>query len=373
MRICYIAGIGSLHTQRWVRYFANQGHDVHVITLGSSEVNTVKNVRLYELKSIRPQIRFISYGANLLFYAIQVRKLIREIRPDIIHAHYITLWGFLGMLSGFHPFVLTAWGSDVLTDPKHNPIWRVLTKYALAKADLITCDAEHIIPKMIELGAIKERIYTIYFGIDTRAFNPACRDETKREELDISGWPTIISLRNLKPIYDVESLIRAAPLVVAQVPEVRFIIAGDGEQRDYLKDLAKSLGVSESVRFVGWISNDELPKYLALADIYVSTSLSDAGLASSTAEAMACGLPVVITDFGDNERWVEDGVNGFLISMHDPEALASRIIHLLRNQDDRIRFGQANRKIIEERNNYEREMGKMGKLYEQLIDGYTEY
>ena len=370
MRICYVAGIGSIHTQRWVKYFANQGHEVHVITMGSSEVHDIKNVTFHELGRIRLEIRFISYGVNLLFYAIQIRKLMREIKPEIIHAHYIMSWGFLGMLSGFHPFILTSWGSDVLIDPKRYPLLRFLFKRTLAKADLITCSGEHMIPRMVELGASENKINIIYFGVDTQTFSPTHRSDVKKGELGISGSPTIISLRNLKPIYDVESLIKAVPLVLAKVPEAKFLIAGDGEQRDYLKGLAQSLGVSDSIRFVGWISNNELPKYLASADIYVSTSLSD-GLAVSTTEAMACGLPVIITDFGDNKRWVEDGVNGFLVPLHDPEALASRIIYLLHNEYDRIRFGRTNRQIIEGRNNYEREMGKMGELYERLIDGYA--
>ena len=82
---------------------------------------------------------------------------------------------------------------------------------------------------------------------------------------------------------------------------------------------------------------------------------------------MACGLPAIITDFGDNRKWVEDGVSGFIIPPRAPEALASKIIYLLQNEGDRKKFGQANRRIIEEKNNWEREMGRMGKLYEGLI------
>ncbi len=123
-----------------------------------------------------------------------------------------------------------------------------------------------------------------------------------------------------------------------------------------MKELAGSLNIAESVRFISWVPHDELPRYLTAADVYVSTALSDAGIAASTAEAMACGLPVIITDFGDNRKWVEDGVNGFLIPLRAPEVLAARIIHLLKHEDDRKKFGQANRQVIEERNNWEKEM-----------------
>ncbi len=105
-------------------------------------------------------------------------------------------------------------------------------------------------------------------------------------------------------------------------------------------------------------------------DVYVSTSLSDAGLAASTAEAMACGLPVVITDFGDNRKWIEDGESGFIVPLKDPKALAEKIIYLLKNKDIRREFGMRNRKIIEEKNNYYREMEKMENSYIELTGGH---
>jgi glycosyltransferase involved in cell wall biosynthesis len=103
--------------------------------------------------------------------------------------------------------------------------------------------------------------------------------------------------------------------LLKEVPEAKFLLIEKGSQEEMLKGLAQSLGISDSVKFVGWVTPDELPHYLSSADIYVSTSLSDAGLASSTAEAMACGLPVIITDFGDNRSWIKDEENGFLIPL----------------------------------------------------------
>ena len=216
-----------------------------------------------------------------------------------------------------------------------------------------------------------ERIRLIYFGTDTHKFSPERKSERLRGELGIFDSPVIISTRSLARIYDIGSLIKAIPLVVQEVPKAKFVIAGDGPQKAALKGLAESLGVSDSTRFIGLIPNDKLPQYMASADIYVSTSLSDAGLAASTAEAMACGLPVVITDFGDNGLWVEDGMNGFLVPLRNYENLASRIIYLLQNEDKRREFGQANRQVIQERNDYETEMGKVEKIYEELIARYS--
>jgi len=299
---------------------------------------------------------------------LQFKRLVKNINPNIIHAHYITEIALLGAASGFHPFIVTPWGSDVLVAPKRSMMSRWIVKYVLKRADLITCDAEHIKEPLTKLGADPQKIKLIYFGTDTRKFNPEQRDERLRKELGILDSPTIISLRRLEPICDVESLITAVPLVLKEVPRAKFLIVDKGSQEEGLKQLAKSLGVSGSVKFVGRIPEDELPRYIASADIHVSTSLSDAGLAASTAEAMACGLPVIVTDFGDNRKWVQDGVNGFIIPLRAPQALAAKIIHLLKDEETRKRFGSMNREIIIERNNWEKEMSKMGKLYEGVIE-----
>jgi len=363
MKICYLVNAASIHTQRWINYFAEHGWKVNLITWRSpayAEIHPDITVH----RTLFPPHYIARYGALL-----EIAWLLRKIRPDIIHAHYLGHFGILaglyGSLSGFSPIVLTAWGSDVITGAIGWKRW--LIKHALKRADLITCDADHMVERLVMLGANREKIKLICFGTDTRKLSPRPKSEKLKEQLGVGGSPVVISLRLLQPLYDVESLITAIPLVLKEIPETKFVIGGEGSQEKDLRQLAQSLGVSDNARFVGFIPNDELPRYLTSSDVYVSTSLSDAGLSASTAEAMACGLPVIITDFGDNRKWVEDGVNGFIVPLRDPETLASQIIYLLRNKDDRIKFGQAGRQIIEEKNNYEKEMGRMGELYEILI------
>ena len=363
IRICFLANSESIHTQKWVNYFANRGHQVHLISSSLTLKSYQKNLNLHLIKVFQG-IR----GFHHLLSLFQIKKLIKRVKPHILHAHYITDYGFWGALCGFHPLVVTAWGSDVLISPKESKLSKWKAQFALAKADLITCDAEHLAYRIVELGAEEKKIKLIYFGVDIQKFNSNKRDVGIKEKLELgSSAPTIISLRSLSPIYDVESLIKAIPHVLSNIPDAKFILAGDGEQRNYLENVARLLGISESIRFIGRISNDELPRYIASSDIYVSTSLSDAGLSSSTAEAMACELPVVITDFGNNRDWVKDGEGGFIIPTENPAILAEKIVFLLKNEDIRRRFGKINRGVIEERNNYEKEMKSMEDIYFQLI------
>ncbi|MDD5225057.1 MAG: glycosyltransferase family 4 protein [bacterium] len=368
MKICYLASADSIHTIKWAKYFYDRKHRISMISLHPFSYPGMDDVESYVFKPFPYQLRPLTTPFNQLYNLARIRSLIGRIRPDIIHVQSFTHYAWLGYLSGFHPLVITAWGSDILTRPRESRSYKAQVRLAIRKADLLTCDADHIIQPMVDLGARPEKIRIIFFGVDTRKFHPEAKDDRLAEELGFSGRPLIISLRGLSQIYDVESLVRAAPVVLKSCPSARFIIAGEGPLKTKLQELASSLGAAEAVRFIGNIPNDRLPRYLASSEIYVSTSLSDAGLSASTAEAMACARPVVITDFGDNRKWVEDGVSGCLVPLSDPGTLAARIIDLLGHPERRESFGKLARQVIMEKNDLYREMGKVETLYQQLIE-----
>ncbi len=362
MKICFLASGSSIHSYRWIKYFADKGHDVYWVSLVPSGFRHIENVDFHKGKS------FSIKALSVVAATTKIRKLLRGIKPDIVHAHYSGSYGLIGALSGYHPFVVTAWGSDVLITARFS-LKKAAVRYALNSADVVTCDADHMREEMIRLGIAPGRIRIVYFGTDVEQFCPERRKVALRAELAVGDSPLIISLRSLEPVYDVRSLIEAAPLVLKEFTNAKFVVAGSGSEKERLKMLAGSLGVTESVVFVGQIPNDELPVYLASSDVYVSTSLSDAGLAASTAEAMACGLPVVVTDSGENRLWVEDSQNGYVVRVRDPAMLAERILCLLRDRELRMEFGQRGRQIIESRNSYAAEMAKMERIYQQVLTG----
>jgi glycosyltransferase involved in cell wall biosynthesis len=364
MKICYLADAESIHTGRWVRYFANQGHEVHLIS--KKTCRPMKGVRLHLLRRL-PESAALA-PLNLFFTVIQIRKIIKRIAPDMLHSHYILDYGLYGSLAGFHPFVASAWGTDVLIVPNQSKILRALTRYALERANMITCDGENSMSAIIDLGIHKDKIKLISHGIDTGRFHPGRRNEVLRAELGLSGHSTVISMRNLKPIYDLASFVEAIPLVLREVPDVKFIVAGDGAEKEALVRLAKDEGVLDHVIFTGEIAHERIPDYLASSDVYISTSLSDGGIAVSTLEAMASGLAPIVTDVGDARRWIKDGINGFVVPTRDPAMMADKIIYILQNREVLKRFGAANRLIIKERADYYREMEKMGRIYESLIE-----
>jgi glycosyltransferase involved in cell wall biosynthesis len=344
-----------------VKYFADKGDDVHLVTF--DETKEIEGVKIHKL----------CYFAKPA-YPLRVLNVIntaRKIDADILHAHYVSHYGVYAALTGLKPFVVSAWGSDVLIEPKRSMIKKCLVKYVLKRADLITGDSNLSMRSIIEnLGANRKKVRLIVHGVDLWAFRPVENKENFKKNLSIpESHVVIISTRSLFPIYDVSTFIKAIPYVTDEHPDTCFLIVGDGVLRHQLEELTRKLGVAGNVRFVGSISNEKMPEYLWASDVYVSTSLSDTR-SISLLEAMACALPVVATDLEGNRELMKDGINGLIFSKGDSEGLAKKILLLLEDEATRKKFGLANRRIAEETGDYEKEMSKMEKLYKQLIEGY---
>lgn len=366
MKLCYLAAANSIHSVRWIKYFSDKGYEIIWVSLAPAMDEAKELIKKTKYFEIKPSPLSDINGSFAIFHlssAIQqLKKILEETKPDLMHIHSVGTYGLLGALTGFKPIVMTPWGTDILLP---SFLKRLLLKFTLRQAQLLTCDGDNTTQALIDFGVAPEKIKMIRFGTDIEKFKPLQENRNQRIE---NRTIKIISLRTLIPIYDVETLIKAAAIVVKATPEVKFIIAGDGDQKEHLIPLSKNLGLSpQHIEFIGKYRNENLPKMLNEVDIYVSTSLSDSGLSASTAEAMASGLPVIVSDSGDNRQWVDDNKGGFVIPLKSPEILAEKIIYLLKNKAFLKSFGEYNRKIIEEKNNYYREMGKLEKLYEEII------
>lgn len=360
MRLCFLASGDSIHSRIWIEYLVDKGYEIHWISLTPNDFGDIRNVKFYSVNQFSVKL------LDIISNAISIRKLVKQINPNILHGHYAGVNGILGALSGFHPYILTAWGSDVLIAARSR-VKRPLIRFALKKADLVTCNGEGLRKEIERLGINPQKIKLIYWGINVQRFKPGNVNRELRNRLGIFDSPIVISLRNLDPIYDVESLINSVPLVLKKIPETKFLIAGKGSQETKLKRLVESLGVAANVRFVGWISHDDLLEYLVSSDIYVSTSLSDGGLSQCTGQAMACELPIITTDLHVNRDWIRDGINGVIVPLKNPQALAEKIIMLIKAKDDRLRIGANGRKTIEDSLNFHREMEKVENLYKEMI------
>ena len=368
MRICYIANAMSIHTQRWVNHFAQSGHEAHLISARFPPAygGYDGSIRMHHLTLLPPNTWKVSPPLSRLLWPLQIRRLLTEIGPDVLDAHFVATTGYLAIASGFRPCILTAWGSDLLLAPKLSIVHRFLVKWALKRADCVVCWSSVLEEEALKLGAVPGRTEVAFIGVDTDKFVPNREESSLRQELNVGdSSPLVISTRNLGPVYGMETLVKAVPLILDKVPETKFIVAGEGPLRENLETLAISLNVMNSIRFVGHVPYEKIPEHLASADVYVSTSLSD-GTSASLLEAMSCGLAPVVTDIAANQPWVKDGEGGFLFPVGDHEMLAARTISLL--EDDRLRndFGRMSRQIVIDRASHEKQMSFVASIYERL-------
>lgn len=365
MRICYLANASSIHTHKWVRYFVEKGHEIHVISFEKGQIEGI-TVHILKLPVLVKSATFPLKLASIF----RMKALIRNIKPDILHAHYVTNYGLFGALCNYKPFVLTALGSDILSVQTESPLIRgiktLIKTYVVKKADVVTVDSRSLMKEIIKFGAPLEKVKIISHGVSLNEFNPNKKSSLFKKNLKIPPESQVVtSTRNLEKVYDVETVIKAIPNVIKVKPNVHFLVIGEGTQKKYLQKIANSLNVQKYVTFVGKIPNEEVAKFLANSNIYVSTSLSDS-TSVSLLEAMAAQLPAVVTDIEGNREWIKNGENGFVIPKSNPELLAEKIGLLLDDEKTAEKFGACNRKIVEEKANYNKEMAKVEKIYEQI-------
>jgi len=354
MKICFLAAADSIHSHKWINYFSDLGHDIVWISLVPSSIKVQDNIEFYEMKG------------NILSSLRNVRKLVLTVNPDVVHVHYLGYYALLGIFSGSKSIVSTAWGSDVI-EGKKSFLKRQILSRILKKSNIVTCDAYHMRNEILKFHISTNKIHIINFGIDTLRFSKQKKDPKPLQSFGVSDEVSIISLRNFEIVYDIKTLLYAAEIILNKNYNVRFILIGRGELGSELKKLAHKLKIENSICFTGFVDNKFLPKILSSADIYVSTSLSDAGIAASTAEAMACETPVVVTNSGENDRWIDNGKSGYLVPVSQPILLSECLIDLIENKELREQVGRAGRGIMVENNDGLIEMEKMHSLYLELV------
>ena len=375
MKLCFLADAGSLHIFRWMEYFANTGHEVHIISQRGFRNNiNVKNIKLHILKMSKPQIRIVSYPINLLYNAIQIKKLIRHIKPDILHVHYISDLAVLGALTGFHPLVLSAWGSDVLVAPKKSKIMKYHVSYALTKADIVLTIPEFMKEYLMnEFNISKNKIIRIPWGIDLKTFHCDYENETTimKDKLGIRvDSPVILSNRNMDSKYEIENIIEAIPHTLKQFPNAIFIFIKGYSPSDFEKQMiskAENMNVINSVRFISKVlTSKEMAVYLNMADAFISIPKTDQ-FASSIMEGMACGAIPIVSNIKAYEQYLENGVNSFVVNSDNPKEIAEKINHCIKNPEIKNEFYQINKNIIEEYEDWDVNSKKMEIFYRDLL------
>ena len=282
--------------------------------------------------------------------ARMAKRIAANIRATVVHAHWIIPGGVLGALArGRLPLVISAHGSDVFVAERVG-VARRAAAMVLRRAGWFTACSDDLRDRAIALGAPIARSETVPYGVDTARFKPdaAMRQEV-RARLGIGEAPLVVAAGRLVRKKGFEYLIGAAWDLNHRHPNVRIVIAGEG---DLAAELTSKASGVPNVRLLGRQDQDQVAHLLAAADVVVVPSVHDDagnvdGLPNVALEAMAAAAPMVATNVGGLPQAIADGVTGRLVREKDAPALASAIGDLLADPPRARALGEAARRRVE--------------------------
>lgn len=355
----------SPHTVRWANSLSNKG--LQVFLFGLCDYNAVDyskevSIRLFKTpENIKGKLRGNFIKSVYLLALPKLKKFISEVKPDIIHAHYAASYGLLGALTGFHPFILSVWGIDILTFPGISVLHKSLIRFALNKADQILATSSYLKEKTNLLT--NKEVNVTPFGVDTDKFRPAEKlMEQAKDEIVIGN------IKSLEGKYGIDTLLKTFKIVLNSNPglKVRLLLVGGGSLENEFRKLSKSLNVEKNVTFAGRINPGQIYQYHNMIDIEVYLSTVES-FGVSVLEASASGNPVVVSDVGGLSEVIVDGVTGFKIPAGDPPSAAAAIQKLIIDKSLREKMGKAGREFVLRKYQWKKSVENMLKIYENII------
>ena len=307
--------------------------------------------------------------------ALAVRKLLDRIKPDIVNAHYASGYGTTVRLAGFHPYVLSVWGSDIYDFPHKSPLHKWLVKKNLCAADQLASTSHCMAEEAHTLVPDLKYIAITPFGVDMQAYKGIeVVDATQKSRVVIGTVKTML------PKYGIDTLIEGYAQLLCRLRssgvvrfEMELRLVGGGDQTPELKALADRLGIGEQVNFVGRVPHTQVPQELAKLDIYVALSRLDSeSFGVAIIEAGAAGRPVVVSDAGGLPEVTLDGETGFVVPRENPEAAARALESLILDSDLRHRLGSAGRQHVEETYSWDACIQSMLGVYETTIENFKQ-
>jgi len=366
MKVLMLADPYEPHIIKWVSALGRQGLEIILFSLVPGDpalYTTDQPVTFYhcgfsdKLITGRPG----KLSKMLYLRALpQLRRVIREHQPDVLHAHYASGYGLIGALSGFQPFLLSAWGSDVVHFPTISPIHRCMIRFVLKKARKVLSTSRFMTGYIERLAGVQAEI--IPFGIDTRVFYPM--NHQKNEHTLVIG-----TIKKMKPEYSLHTLVNAFELVREMLPgePLHLMLVGDGKERARLEEMVRSKGLEPFVEFCGYQPYARVARYHNRLDIYVNVSLEES-FGVSVLEASACGRPVVASDVGGLPEVVRQGYTGYLVEPDNSRATAQAVYQLIKDPALRKKMGAQGREWVQHQYSLDSSVEKMVSVYRRLID-----
>ena len=325
LKILFLGEPSSANTRSWTEGLKELGCEIYMASARSGGSDGALPIGW---QALPPRLRILT-GAR------SVRKMIREIKPDLLLAYRVTSYGWLGAKTAFHPLVIAAQNEQITYYKSVSPLKArflgVCARFALKNADLLHAWSDNIKAGLLKFGAAEEKILTLHRGVDTDVFSPPGDRRFRTDH------PKIISTRALHAQYKIDILIRAFAILEKKYSGAALTITGGGPEKENLARLAQELGIADKVIFTGKIAPAEIAGFLKDADIYASM-IETEGLSSSLIEACACGTLPAAADIPASQTIIEHERNGVLFPLAaGPEEAAE----ILRDAYDNVQLRRA--------------------------------
>jgi L-malate glycosyltransferase len=337
----------SIHTRRWVEGLRGMGHRVDLITFRKDPEHDIGGIGLGA----------DSKAAYLLKIG-KLKRIVKQLSPDIFHAHYASSFGFVGSFVNHPRKVLSIWGEDITDFPQRNYFSGKMTQRVLAHYHQFTATSVFLKEVTHRLDS-KLPVTVIPFGVDTSQFSYFERHQNGQVKIGIA--------KHLHPQYGIDILIRAFKIIKESRENARLLIAGKGIREKEYKELVRQLGLTDDVDFVGPLEYSQVPKFLNSLDIAAMPSTCDAeSFGVAAIEAAATGLPVIGTKVGGVPEVIEDGITGYLAENRNHIQIAEYLIKLIEEPELRHKMGLAGRKMVEQRYSWQFCLESMQDLYYKM-------
>ncbi|MEW6412596.1 MAG: glycosyltransferase [Candidatus Zixiibacteriota bacterium] len=336
----------QVHLTRWARGLSERGYEVKVIALGGDPIEGLQTCNL-------PRRSKFSY----ITQARAAVRQTRDFKPDLVHAHYATGYGFWANMAGVEPTVISVYGSDLIEFPT-SFVRRRLLRWIINTATHITSTSQFLKDIAIEIAPrTKDRISVIPFGVDLPGLvNPEPATPPIK----------VCFIKNHNHRYGPDVLLEAMVRVRQTNPRIKLSVAGTGELNEFLKEMSSRLGLNDTVAFVGFVPHSQMPLFIEQHHIMVMPSRNEA-FGVAVLETSACSRPVIASDVGGVSEVLVDGETGILVPKEDVDRLAEAIIRLAEDAALRNRMGASGRVFVQQNYTWEKSLDLMTDLYERLI------
>ena len=293
-----------------------------------------------------------------------VRGLLREVKPDILHTHlyHPNLYGRLASLGMGLKGVVASVHNSYTRVKFHRCLWNFLLS---GVTDKVLVSSPRVWQDVHTWDRVPARKLEVFpYGIRLHDLDISLDPATIRAELDLAGFILGVVGR-LEEQKGHRFLLAALPELAREIPELHVILVGEGRQGESLRRQAEELGVGPLVRFLG--TRRDLPHLLKAMDLFIQPSLWE-GLPLALLMAMGAGLPVVGTQVSGISEIIEDGVNGQLVPPGDSQALAAAVAEMYRQPELRARMGKAARETVTESYSHEAMLQRLEGIYLKITE-----